>query len=710
MPVTQETEYQQNDSFPAKSTEKALDKLTMIAQQHGSAIENSIRYPLNEYGRDGTLPVAADRALKVLGFDDLGQHTMLPMPASVGAGDLRNEMWTDGVDYTAGTSTSVTLSRTYTSKANLGVVVMAGVPQDPASYNLIDGGTTLQFDAPIPTFTGRIWCYGGTTLSLNTPAAQSVTDSSIAPGSALYDRIANNFNLTDPQFAAADFTAQVQKALDFVGARGGGVVHVPDGVNGIVSRSIYFNFPNCYLMGSSRYTNSFRAADAASGIDAQAMFKILADNCGLIEIGIDGNVSNNLSRAFGGVFSTGQKRTTVERCYIHDVVGDGVLLYTNNVGARNAQFSIRGNEVRNCGWTGITVYGGQAGSISANTVISTGSHGIWTDAVIGNPAFGSEQISVSGNYVNKGNPPTVVRGGGPENGFLIVFGAADRYISVIGNMCYDNRNAGDDGIGLGQDGVHSNQGCVVQGNTVVYAGLFGIDATNQSVVQNNIILFSTQCGIKVGTDLGGSCTNCLIDGNLIIQPNNPTARYPGVQDMGIQVFSGHPPGVYTGIKIRNNTVVDSRSGAAQLTKYGLSIVFEAGITMADNEFSGNDFSQVAVAGVLADGIGPTNSSGWRWSNNTYPQQVAPVTGATPTVFGYENVSLSQSGATTVTNLIGGYQGMTLDVQLNDANTTWQFNSNPNMYGNSNTNLNTGGGNWMRFKFYNGVWAGQRTVT
>ncbi|SOT39779.1 phage tail fiber domain-containing protein [Burkholderia cenocepacia] len=38
VPVTQETQYQQNDAFPAKTTEKALDKLTMIAQQVNSIL------------------------------------------------------------------------------------------------------------------------------------------------------------------------------------------------------------------------------------------------------------------------------------------------------------------------------------------------------------------------------------------------------------------------------------------------------------------------------------------------------------------------------------------------------------------------------------------------------------------------------------------------------------------------------------------------
>ncbi|MCO1462052.1 hypothetical protein L0Y93_10650 [Burkholderia multivorans] len=189
VPVTQETEYQQNDAFPAKTAERALDKLTMIAQQHGGAIVNSIRFPISEYGRDGVLPSAPQRSMTVLGFDANGNLTMLPMPASVGAGDLRNESWTDVVDYQAGISTSVQLSRTYGTKANLGTVVMAGVAQDPNSYRL--AGNTLEFLdesgalAAIPEGVNRIWCVGGTTLALNQPAQYSVGDESLAWGAIL---------------------------------------------------------------------------------------------------------------------------------------------------------------------------------------------------------------------------------------------------------------------------------------------------------------------------------------------------------------------------------------------------------------------------------------------------------------------------------------------------------------------------------------------
>ncbi|WP_306715153.1 glycosyl hydrolase family 28-related protein [Burkholderia dolosa] len=185
VPVTQETQYQQNDPFPAKATEKALDKLTMIAQQVSAAAVNAIRYPLAEYGTDGTLPKRTDRAQKILAFDEAGQQTFLPLPASVGAGDLKNESWTDGVDYTSGASTSVSLSRAYGTKANLGAVVMSGVAQDPNSYSLSNGGTTLQFDAPIPAGVSRIWCVGGTTLSIYVPPDNTVTDAKVAAGAAI---------------------------------------------------------------------------------------------------------------------------------------------------------------------------------------------------------------------------------------------------------------------------------------------------------------------------------------------------------------------------------------------------------------------------------------------------------------------------------------------------------------------------------------------
>ncbi|MBU9359759.1 hypothetical protein KTE52_25810 [Burkholderia multivorans] len=279
VPVTQETEYQQNDPFPAKSTEKALDKLTMIAQQTASAIENSIRYPSSEIGNDGVLPGANDRALKVVGFDALGNVVMLPMPTAIGAGDLKNEVWTGGTDYTPGVSTKVLLSRDYTSKANLGSVVMQGISQDPDSYRINAG--YLEFldgagnPTAIPVDAQKIWCVGGTTLSLNRPALDSVTDENVTSDAAikssklLYtppggdavprpveDRLRETLFVSDfgAKFDGTDDTSAFQKALNELGSSGGRIM-VPRGKKAYIAGTLTIP-PNCSLVGPYQFTGS----------------------------------------------------------------------------------------------------------------------------------------------------------------------------------------------------------------------------------------------------------------------------------------------------------------------------------------------------------------------------------------------------------------------------------------------------------------------
>jgi hypothetical protein len=176
-------DYQFNGDLRAVTVNADFDRIWMALQDIGDTASRAVHYPVTEFGIDGTLPGATDRASKIFGFDSNGFQTFLPVPASVGAGDLKNESWTDGVGFTAGTSTSVTLSRSYTNKANLGTVVMAGIAQDPASYSLV--GTTLTFDAVIPLGITRIWCVGGTTVSLAAPSDGSVDDSKVAANAGI---------------------------------------------------------------------------------------------------------------------------------------------------------------------------------------------------------------------------------------------------------------------------------------------------------------------------------------------------------------------------------------------------------------------------------------------------------------------------------------------------------------------------------------------
>ncbi|MCA8202911.1 hypothetical protein LGM71_17775 [Burkholderia sp. AU33545] len=72
VPATQETQYQQNDPFPAKTTERALDKLTMLVQRLFSRTGLAIQYPAHELGKNAVLPVASVRAKKPIVFDQNG--------------------------------------------------------------------------------------------------------------------------------------------------------------------------------------------------------------------------------------------------------------------------------------------------------------------------------------------------------------------------------------------------------------------------------------------------------------------------------------------------------------------------------------------------------------------------------------------------------------------------------------------------------------
>lgn len=169
-PATQETAYQANDPFPAEEHEKALDKLTMLIQRAFLYNSRSLRYPITE-SFDGTLPLAGNRKGMLLGFDPVnGAAVMLPLPASIGAGDLVPFTKVAGTDFNPGDST-ITLPRSPGTPANLHIF-FDGVPQDFSQWDV--SSVTVTFTSPIPAGVTKIWGYIGTTLSIMTPPADSI--------------------------------------------------------------------------------------------------------------------------------------------------------------------------------------------------------------------------------------------------------------------------------------------------------------------------------------------------------------------------------------------------------------------------------------------------------------------------------------------------------------------------------------------------------
>ena len=73
VPATQEADYQEAGRFPAESHERALDKLTMIAQQLGEAVARALAVPRTDAAGSLELPIDAERAGRFLAFDGEGR-------------------------------------------------------------------------------------------------------------------------------------------------------------------------------------------------------------------------------------------------------------------------------------------------------------------------------------------------------------------------------------------------------------------------------------------------------------------------------------------------------------------------------------------------------------------------------------------------------------------------------------------------------------
>jgi hypothetical protein len=84
VPLTQETDYVENDPFPAETHEEALDLAAMRDQQLQEQLDRTLRFPITDTSPLPELPSFSSRASKLLGFDSQGDPTLFT-PASADA-------------------------------------------------------------------------------------------------------------------------------------------------------------------------------------------------------------------------------------------------------------------------------------------------------------------------------------------------------------------------------------------------------------------------------------------------------------------------------------------------------------------------------------------------------------------------------------------------------------------------------------------------
>lgn len=199
-------------------------------------------------------------------------------PAPVAVGNMTDEKgsggqvgFVAGVDFTAGVSTTLTLSQNYGSASNLWIAFDAA-EQGADTYSL--SGTTLTFSSPIPLGTSKVYVKGGTSLSIGTPGAGTVVDATVAANAAVQSSKLSYQNpatgggsrtvlskLTDfvsvMDFQAkgdgtTDDTNAFQNALNSLGAKGGRVL-APAGYNFLINGSLTLPI-NCQLVGPYEFT------------------------------------------------------------------------------------------------------------------------------------------------------------------------------------------------------------------------------------------------------------------------------------------------------------------------------------------------------------------------------------------------------------------------------------------------------------------------
>ena len=137
--ITQETDYISGDPFPAETHERALDRLTMIAQEIGSDADRSIKVPVGDSSSlSTTLPAAANRLDRLIAFDpstgevELSSFTQTQIASAIAAAYASGSL-ADAVTYTP--SGSGATSRSVQAK------IRGDVAVSPEDYGATGDGT-----------------------------------------------------------------------------------------------------------------------------------------------------------------------------------------------------------------------------------------------------------------------------------------------------------------------------------------------------------------------------------------------------------------------------------------------------------------------------------------------------------------------------------------------------------------------------------------
>jgi hypothetical protein len=482
IPATQEVDYVAGDPFPAETHERALDRLTMLAQQGEEANARALVFPSGDTA-SGELPNAASRADRLLGFNSLGEPvavapvegTATALAASLAGSDGSNQVGF----LQAGTGA---VARTAQSKMR-DVLSINDFGADPA--NTATANTTAIAAALVAAGVRKCALYVpgvATAYQVNgeftVPAGVTVFGDGW--GSSI-QQTAVNQNI----FNAGDFTTF--EGLHLIGRATGATDFLKN--TGIFADSVgNFVVRNCFI---ERFEGS--------GVEARRChdYKIV-DNYFFANIW-----SSHLAGVPGA--------STAD-----------ILLYSADANSNRIQ--ITGNHCLSNNSQGIyaDALGGNGDLVIANNICVTldpttcTPAGAWTEfAMTTNASALQRRHAIVISYTNQsqGGPRAVVHGNLCRNtGWTGIYkdGISQGPVLITGNMCTNNvycvSNALSGGIWVYADGNErvennyitgfKNTDTTGSGGISVYAT---VAPTKRTTVANNTIRDSANCGIWIGT-------------------------------------------------------------------------------------------------------------------------------------------------------------------------------------------------------------------
>lgn len=229
--TTQLTDYQANDPFPAETHERALDKLTMLAQRMRDLVTRSFRLSDGDTTTASTT-LPSPQANNVIGWNATatGLQNVNPQTLAtiVSTGTTVAQTFTGN-----GTQTSWTLASNPGALANLDVSI-GGVTQVPGVDYLWTSGTTLTTTSAVPNGVTMLVRY---TQALPQGTSDSASATFVQAGPGAVTRTAQSkmrdvVSVTDAGIVAdaTDKTAAIVAYLTGLGATWEGVIVIPGNI------------------------------------------------------------------------------------------------------------------------------------------------------------------------------------------------------------------------------------------------------------------------------------------------------------------------------------------------------------------------------------------------------------------------------------------------------------------------------------------------